>query len=63
VGKARREIKECLFKKPQGKRPYPRRMHRCEDNIKIDLRLLSSNSGWGPMARFCEHGNESSSPI
>jgi hypothetical protein len=58
----------------EGKRPLGRPRRRWEDNIKVDLReigidgdqwseLGSADSGYGPVAAFCEHGNETSGSI
>jgi hypothetical protein len=42
---AKRNTYRILVGKPEGKRPLGRPRHRCEDNIKIDLR----NIEWGGM--------------
>jgi hypothetical protein len=39
-------------------------VHSWEDNVGMDIggricRLNLNCSGWGPIASFCEHGNES----
>jgi hypothetical protein len=35
-----------------------------EDNIKMDLREIQiDGANWGPVAGFCEHGNEPSGSI
>jgi hypothetical protein len=40
-----RNAYRILVQKPEGKKPLGRLRHRCEDNIKMDLRKL----GWGGM--------------
>jgi hypothetical protein len=57
-----------LVGSPEGKRPLGRPRHRWEDNIKMDLRdswgkLDLPGSGQGPVAGFCEHGNEPAGSI
>jgi hypothetical protein len=54
-----------------SKRPLGRPRCRWEDNIKTDFRKIringseldSAGSGYGPVAGFCEHGNEPSGSI
>jgi hypothetical protein len=57
-------------RKYEGRRPLARLVHRWEDNIRTDLRergagceLDSYGSGQGPVAGFCEHGNDPSVSI
>jgi hypothetical protein len=60
-----------LVRKPEGKRPLGRPRHRWEDNIRKDHRKIrvrvcgldSLGSEQGPVAGFCEHGNEPSGSI
>jgi hypothetical protein len=54
---------KTLVGKPEGKTPFGRPRCRWQDNISTDLRVRScglntSGSGEGPVAGFCEHGNE-----
>jgi hypothetical protein len=64
-------VYRVLVGKPEGKRPLGRPRRRLEDNIKLDLReigidggqLDSAGSGQGPIAGFCEYGNEPSDSI
>jgi hypothetical protein len=56
--------------KPEGKRTLERQKRRWEDNITMHLRnriewygLVSSGSGYRPVAGSCEHGNEPSVSI
>jgi hypothetical protein len=54
--------------KREEKRPFGRRKHTCEDNVKMGLEeigcgLDSSCSGKGPVAGSFEHGNELSGSI
>jgi hypothetical protein len=57
---------KILVRIPEGKRPCGRPRHRWEDYIKRDLRgkrlesfgLDSCGSGLGPLAGYCEYGNE-----
>jgi hypothetical protein len=52
--------------KPEGKSPLERPRRRWEDNIKMELKtnrmawcaLDSSDSDYGLVEGFCEHGNE-----
>jgi len=40
-------VHRVLVGKPEGKRPFGRPRHRCEDNIKIDLREVGGvETGW-----------------
>jgi len=38
----RRGVYRILVGKPEGKRPFGRHTHRCEDNIKIHLQEVGS---------------------
>jgi hypothetical protein len=61
----KRTVCRILARKSAGKRPLGRPRCKCEDNIKIDLRVI----GWGgmdwidlaqdggPVEGSCEHGN------
>jgi hypothetical protein len=50
----------------EGKRPLERPRHSYEDNIRMDIREIGiDGADWirlaqdgGPVAGFCEHGNE-----
>jgi hypothetical protein len=65
VGKGR-GVYRVLVGRSEGKRPLGRPGRRWEDSIKLDLReigidranWIQPGSGYGPMAGFCEHGNE-----
>jgi hypothetical protein len=58
-----------LVGEPKDKKPLGRPRRRREDNIKMDLRKTGIDGvNWiqlaqGPVAGFCEHGNEPSSSI
>ena len=39
-----------LVGKPEGKRPLGRPRHRCEDNIKMDLREVGRGGDWTELA-------------
>jgi hypothetical protein len=60
-----------LFGSPEGKRPLGRPRHRWDENIKKKFREIGidgdeldlAGSGQGPVAGFCEHGNERSGSI
>jgi hypothetical protein len=65
-----RSVYRVLVGRPEGKRPLVRPRHGWEDNIKLDLRDIGIDGGtgfsWlriGPMAGFCEHGDEPSDSI
>jgi hypothetical protein len=70
MGKGR-GVYRILVGRPGGKRPLGRPRHRWEGNIKLDLKELGINgANWiqlaqdrGPVAGFCEHGNEPSASI
>jgi hypothetical protein len=50
--------------KPEGKRPLGRLTHRCEGNIKMDLRAIGlGGMNWIDLAQSREHGNELSCSI
>jgi hypothetical protein len=54
-----------LVGRPEIKRPLERPRRGWEENIKLDLRdqwreLDSAGSGYGPVAGFCEYGDEPS---
>jgi hypothetical protein len=57
--------------RPEVNRPVGRPRRRWEDNIKLDLREMGINWGkldpdgarLGPVAGFCEHGDEPSGSI
>jgi hypothetical protein len=61
-----------LVRKPERKRPLGRPRRRGEDHIRMDRReiwwvgrcgLHASGSRQGPVAGFCEHGDEPSGSI
>jgi hypothetical protein len=62
---------EFWLEKPEGNRPLRRPTRGRKGNIKMDLRenrvgrcgLGSSDLGLGPVAGWCEHGNEPGSSI
>jgi hypothetical protein len=61
-----RGVYRVLVGKPESKTPLGRPRRRWEDNIKMDLRwgeLDSAGSGEGPVATFCEHGDEPSCSV
>jgi hypothetical protein len=67
-----RGVYRVLVGRPEGKRPLRRPRRRWEDNIKMELRetgidganwIRLAQAGYGPVAGFCEHGNEPSSSI
>jgi hypothetical protein len=66
-----RGVYRVLVGRPEGKRQVGRHRRRWEDNIKMDLReiridggeLDSAGSEYGPVAGFCEYGNEPSGYI
>jgi hypothetical protein len=62
-----RGVYRVLVGRPEGKRPLGRPRHRWEDNIKMDLKEVGiDGANWihlGPVAGFCEHGNEPSGSI
>jgi hypothetical protein len=66
-----RGVYRVLVGRPEGKRSLGRSRRRWEDNIKMDLRETGIDGvNWirlaqdgGPMAGFCEHGNELSDSI
>jgi hypothetical protein len=65
MGKRKKKKKKykVLVGKPEGKRPLGRPRCRWEDGIRKDLReigLDSTVSGQGPVAGFCECGDEPS---
>jgi hypothetical protein len=52
--------------KPEGTRPLGRPRHKWVNNIKMHLRyddVVLTDSGYGPVETFCEHGNEPSRSI
>jgi hypothetical protein len=57
-----------LVGRPEGKRPLGRPRRRWEDNIKMDIGEIGiGGANWirlaqdkGPVAGFCEHGDEPS---
>jgi hypothetical protein len=63
-----RKVYNVLVGKPEGKRPLGRPRRRWDDGIRMDLReiglggcgLDSTVSGQGPVAGFCEYGDEPS---
>jgi hypothetical protein len=66
MGKGR-GVYRILVGRPEGKRPLGRPRRRWEDKIKMGLREIGidganylAGSGYGPMAGFCELGNEPS---
>jgi hypothetical protein len=66
-----RGVYRVLVGRLERKRPMGRPRRRWESNIKLDIRksvmdgekLDSAVSGWGPVASFCEHGNDPSGSI
>jgi hypothetical protein len=65
-----RGVYRVLFGRPEGKGPLGRPRHRWEGNIKLNLREIGINGlNWillaqdGPVAGFCEHGDEPSGSI
>jgi hypothetical protein len=66
-----RGVYRVLVGRPEGKRPLGRPRSRWEDNIKMNLREIRiDGANWiqlaqdkGPVAGFCEHGNEPSGSI
>jgi hypothetical protein len=66
-----RGVYRILAGRPEGKRPLGRPRHRWEDGVKMDLRETGiDGANWimlaqhrGPVAGFCEHGNEPSGSI
>jgi hypothetical protein len=60
-----RGVYRVLIGRPEVKIPLGRPRRRWEDNIKVHLREIgidglmdSAGSGYGPVASFCEHGDE-----
>jgi hypothetical protein len=58
-------VYRVLVGRPEGKRLLGRYRRRWDDNIKLDLREIGiDGANWiagtleGPVAGFCEHGNE-----
>jgi hypothetical protein len=66
-----RGVYRVLIGRPEDRRPLGKPWRRWQDNIKLDLKgdrdqwseLDSAGSGYGPVAGFCEHGNEPSGSI
>jgi hypothetical protein len=67
-----RNAYKIFFGNPERRIPLGIPRRRLEDNIRMDLRKIgwevdcgldSSNSGQGPIAGSCEHGNELSVSI
>jgi hypothetical protein len=63
-----RGVYRVLVGRPEDKKPLGRPRYRWEDYNLMDLReirieLDSSVSGYGPVAGFCEHGDEPSGSI
>jgi hypothetical protein len=64
----KRKLYKVLVGKPEGKRPLGRPRRRCYDVMTTDLReiglewcgLDSTGAGQGPVADFCECGDEPS---
>jgi hypothetical protein len=64
----KRKVYKVLMGKPEGRRPLGRSRRRWEDGVRMDLReiglgvcgLDSTGSGQGPMAGYCECGDEPS---
>jgi hypothetical protein len=65
-----RNANNIFVGRPEGKRPLEKPRHTWDGYIRMDLRetvwegvgLDSSGSGYGPVAGFCENGNEPSFP-
>jgi hypothetical protein len=58
-----RKVYKALVGKPEGKRPLGRPRRRWEYEFRMDLReigLDSTGSGQGPVAGYCECGDEPS---
>jgi hypothetical protein len=59
-----RGVYRVLVERPEGKRQLGRPRRRWDENIKMDLRETGMDGvNWirlaqGPVAGFCEHGNE-----
>jgi hypothetical protein len=47
--RTKKGVYRVLVVKPEGKRPLGRPTHRCEDDVKMDLREL----GWGSVVSIC----------
>jgi hypothetical protein len=66
-----RGVYRVLVGRPEGKRPLGRPRRRWENNMKLDLREIGIDGAnciqlaqdKGPMAGFCEHGDEPSGSI
>jgi hypothetical protein len=68
-----RGVYRVFVGRPEGKRPLGRPRSRWEDDTKMDLRKIgvdgrwgeldSVGSGYGPVAGFCENGDEPSGSI
>jgi hypothetical protein len=59
-----RKVYKVLAEKSERKRPLVRPRRRWEDGIRMDLGgcgLDSTSSGQGPVAGYCEYGDEPSS--
>jgi len=65
------DVYKVLVGRPEGKRPLGRPRRGCGDNINMDLReIWIDGANWirlaqdgGPVAGFCEHGNDPSGSI